>query len=87
MNLSILRSAKSLLSTALLASVAVAGCGTGATAEQLTWCAENQDEVGRAAQRLGLISDPGSDPISFSQWKDNSPNEYERACIDAYQEA
>ena len=49
--------------TALLVGAGVASCGSGASGEQLTWCAENQDEVGRAAVDLGLLDDP----LTFSQ--------------------
>lgn len=57
------------------------GCGTQASAEQLEWCALNQAEVGRSATELGLFGDP----LTFSEWMDSNPNEYERACVHAFE--
>jgi hypothetical protein len=55
-------------------------CGGGATANQLAWCADNQGKVGRVALESGLMP-PGTD---YTTWKQNNPNDYERACIEAF---
>jgi Tfp pilus assembly protein PilP len=64
----------------VLSVLAISGCGGGATANQLEWCAENQAKVGRAALNSGLM-DSGTD---YTKWKQDNPDAYERACLEAF---
>jgi hypothetical protein len=64
----------------VLTVLVITGCGGGATANQLEWCAENQAKVGRAALNAGLM-DSGTD---YTKWKNENPIAYERACVEAF---
>lgn len=69
------------VAAAVVTLLLLGACGARASAEQLEWCALNQAQVGRSATELGLFGDP----ITFSEWKESNPEDYERSCVHAFE--